>query len=168
MIVVDKSCELTKDLEIRFSSLVHDLGKGTTPLEILPHHYGHEDRGEKLVVEFGSRIGVPKSWIKCGKVSAKWHMKGGKFNEMTPKKQVEFIEKVGDTLLGLDGMKIVVMCDKYRNGKYPEDIVFDKIGKECIKEINGRYIMEKYDLKEGIRIKEKLHQERINYIKNKV
>lgn len=168
MIVVDTSCKLTQRLETRFSCLVHDLGKGTTPREMLPHHYGHEDRGERLVVTFGNRIGTPKSWIKCGKIAAKEHMKGGKFNEMSPKKQLEFIEKVDKSLLGLDGMKTVVMCDKYRDGKYPESVVFNIIGKECLETINGKYIIEKYHIKDGIQIKSKLHEERINWIKNKL
>jgi len=167
MIAVDVACKLTKSLEIRFSSLVHDLGKSNTPLEILPHHYGHEQRGEKLVVEFGNRIGVPKSWIKCGRIAAKEHMRGGRFNVMTPKKQVEFIENVGKSLLGLSGMEIVVMADKYRNGVYPQDIYFKQIGENCLKEINGDYIINKYNIREGTKIKEKLHEERINWIKNK-
>lgn len=165
MIVVDTCCKLTKELQVRFSALVHDLGKGTTPKEILPHHYGHEDRGEKLVVSFSNRIGAPKIWKKCGKVSAKEHMKGGKFNEMTPKKQVDFIEKVSKSPLGLDGMKIVVMCDKYRNGKYPTDIQFDKIGEKCLLEVNGEKIIQKYGIKEGIEFKQKLREERIRWIR---
>lgn len=165
MIAVDASTKLTDDLAIRFSCLVHDLGKGTTPVEILPHHYGHEERGEKLVTVLGNRIGVPKKWIKCGKIAAKEHMKAGRFEEMTPKKQVELIEKLAKSELGLEGMKIVVLCDKYRNGIYPDNIQFDQIGKRCIQEITGSMIKEKYQLKEGKKIKEKLQEERINWIK---
>lgn len=165
MIVVDASTKLTQKLEVRYSCLVHDLGKGTTPKEILPHHYGHEERGEKLVEKMGSRLKVPKLWTSCGKISTKEHMKGGRFTEMTPKKQVDFIERVEKSRLGLEGMKIVVMCDKYRNGSYPEDISFDSIGRKCIQTIDGKYIMEKYHLKEGIELNKKLHEERINWIK---
>ena len=85
---------------------------------------------------------------------------------MTPKKKVDFIEKVSKSRLGLEGMKIVVMCDKSRNGEFPKDIDFDKIGKECIEKINGRYIMEKYHISEGIELNKKMHEERIKWIKN--
>lgn len=78
MLAVDNSCQLTQSLEVRFSCLVHDLGKGTTPKEILPHHYGHEERGEKLVQKLGSRLGIPRRWEKCGKIAAKEHMRGRK------------------------------------------------------------------------------------------
>ena len=40
MIVVDKSAILTDNVETRFSALVHDIGKGITPKEMLPHHDG--------------------------------------------------------------------------------------------------------------------------------
>lgn len=165
MQVVDYSTMLTQELQIRYSCLVHDLGKGTTPKEILPHHYGHEQRGEELVGEMGRRLKVPNLWTLCGKVTAKEHMKGGKFHEMKPKKQVDFIEKVAKSRLGLEGMKIVVMCDRCRNGEFPQDVDFDKIGRKCLEEINGEYVMKKYNLKEGIELNKKIHEERINWLK---
>lgn len=167
MMVVDNSCKLTDKLEIRYSCLVHDLGKGKTPFDMLPHHYGHEERGIKQVENLSNRLKVPNLWKKCGKVSAKEHMRGGKFNLMTAKKQVDFIERVFKSPLGLDGMKIVVMCDRNRNGKFPDDIVFDALGKECVYNINGRYVMEKHNLREGKLLKQKLHEERIKWIKNR-
>ena len=168
MMVLDNSAKLTQNLEIRYSCLVHDLGKGTTPIEILPHHYGHEERGEKLVEQMGRRLKIPKNWTKSGKIAAKEHMKAGKFHEMTPKKQVSFIEKVSKSKLGLDGMKIVAICDKNRKGEFQQDINFDVIGKECIEKINGNYIMDKYHLKQGLELQRKLHEERVNWIKNRV
>lgn len=166
MIVVDKSAIFTDNVEIRFSALVHDLGKGITPKEMLPHHYGHDKNGVKLVENLGNRLKIPNSWIKYGKVSAKEHMLGGIFNRMTPKKQVDFITRVNKSLLGLDGLKIVVICDRWRNEDVPTDVNFDEIGKECISKINGRYIEEKYKIKNREQIGELLRKERIEWIKN--
>lgn len=56
MIVVDKSVELTDDVAIRFACLVHDLGKGVTPKEMYPHHYGHDEKGVELVGNLANRI----------------------------------------------------------------------------------------------------------------
>lgn len=165
MVVVDKSAILTDNEEIRFSALVHDLGKGITPKEMLPHHYGHDKNGVKLVENLGNRLKIPNSWIKCGKVSAKEHMLGGIFNRMTPKKQVDFITRVNKSLLGLDGLRIVVICDRWRNEDEPTDVNFHKIGKECISKINGRYIEEKYKIKDREKVGELLRQERIKWIK---
>lgn len=170
MVVVDKSVELTTDLAIRFSCLVHDLGKGVTPKEILPHHYGHDEKGMELVQKFGNRIGVPNSWIKCGKTSSKWHMKAGIFNQMTPKKQIELIENVGKSMLGLEGLRIVVACDKNRGKENLQstfnNILFAKIGKECLEKINGNTVKEKYPYLVGKDLGEKLHEERVKWIKS--
>lgn len=168
MIVVDKATELTEDLSIRFSALVHDLGKGITPKEMLPHHYGHDKNGVALVEKFGRRLKIPNSWIKCGKVSAKEHMLGGIFNKMTPKKQVDFIERVSKSKLGLDGMKIVVLCDRWREEEIPKDINFDIIGKEVLSKINGDYIEQKYNIKNAKEVGALLRKERIEWIKKNV
>lgn len=44
MEIVDLVADMTDDVAVRFAALVHDLGKGVTPKEMLPHHYGHEKR----------------------------------------------------------------------------------------------------------------------------
>lgn len=165
IITVDTISKYTKNLEIRFSGLVHDLGKGTTPKQMYPHHYGHDERGVELVSKLGKRIGVPKSWIKCGKAACKYHMKGGIFYKMTPAKKVKFIEEVSKTYLGLDGMQLVVNADKNRKSYEDKDIEFAKIGKEMLEKIDGKYIEDKYKIKPGILLGEKLHQERTNWMK---
>jgi len=172
MLVLDMASQLTKSmkedrkLEIRFSALVHDLGKGLTPRKEYPHHYGHEIKGVDLVNSLGNCIKVPTRWIKCGKVACREHMRGGIFNKMNPSKKVEFIERVNKSILGLDGLQIVVISDKTSGGRdyNINEINFEKIGKQCIKEIDGKYIQNKYNLESGIKIKNKLHEERIKWI----
>ena len=176
MMVLDKSAELTEEypinrkLEIRFSALVHDLGKGTTPKEQYPHHYGHEERGIKLVEQLCHRVKAPNAWMKCGKTACREHMRGGIFYKMKQAKKVEFIERVSKSILGLDGLQIVVISDKTSGGRnYKQDeINFETLGNECLNKINGEYIKKKYGLKPGIQFGNKLHEERIKYMKNRV
>ena len=47
-----------------------------------------------------------------------------------------------------------------------DTIDFETIGNECLNKINGKYIQKKYGLKPGIQLGNKLHEERIIYIKN--
>ena len=175
-LVLDMAAYLTKDfeyerkLEIRFSALVHDLGKGLTPKEQYPHHYGHEISGVDLVVKFGNNIKAPNNWIKCGKTACREHMRGGIFNKMKPSTKVDFIERVDKSLLGLDGLQIIVICDKTSGGRESNknDISFEDIGRRCLNEIDGKYIQNKYGLKPGIGFGEKLHQERIKWMKEEI
>lgn len=169
MIVLDNSAKLTDNLEIRYASLVHDLGKGLTPKEILPHHYGHDERGVEPERKLSNRIGVPTSWKKAGITSCKEHMRGGIFSQMTPEKQVSFIERVEKSVLGLHGLQIVVYCDKNRTGTSSEEkrkkCTFEQIGQELLTKIDGEYIKEKYKNIQGQEFGEKLYQERVRWMK---
>ena len=44
MMVLDMAARLNTNLAVRFACLGHDLGKGTTPADVLPRHLGHEQR----------------------------------------------------------------------------------------------------------------------------
>lgn len=165
MIVLDEICKNTKDLKIRFAGLVHDLGKGITPKQEYPHHYGHDIKGANVVKQFGKNLKMPKAWIKCGVISATEHMRGGIFFKMKPAKQVQFIERVEKSELGLDGLQLVVNADK---GTREEVDNFADLGKKLLQEINGEYIIKKYGKLDGLEIKQKLYEERINKIKEMV
>ncbi len=49
MMVLDMSARLAAPLTVRFACLGHDLGKGTTPADVLPRHIGHEERSARLL-----------------------------------------------------------------------------------------------------------------------
>lgn len=67
MLALDNSVRLTKRDDIRFCTLVHDLGKGRTPKEMYPHHYGHEKAGVEPLKSLCKRIGVSNAWYKMRK-----------------------------------------------------------------------------------------------------
>ncbi len=161
MEVVDRASKVSANLEIRFAALVHDLGKGVTPKEMYPHHYGHDQKGVEVVAKFSNRLGVPNSWRKCGKTSAKEHMLGGFFWQMSAAKQVDFLDRVNKSILGLEGLQIVVNADK----KNYEEERFAELKKPILEEIDGNYIKQKYDIEEGLELKEKLRLERIKKMK---
>lgn len=169
MLAVDNSAKLTKDLVIRYCTLVHDLGKGTTPKEIYPHHYGHEERGVPLVKNLSNRIKVPTIWKKAGITACKEHMRGGIFMKMTPEKKVSFIERVSKSPLGIEGLQIVVYCDRNRIGiidsEEEKQCTFVNIGKKILTEINGKYVKERYNVKEGIELGKKIHEERVKIMR---
>lgn len=62
MLSLDQICMQTKESKLRFATLVHDLGKATTPSEHLPGHPGHEERGAKLVESLCERLRVPNEF----------------------------------------------------------------------------------------------------------
>ena len=85
---------------------------------------------------------------------------------MKPAKKVDFLEKVHKSALGLRRMQAVVIADKLRNDEI-EVIDFASLGEQMLAEITGKDITSQYGLTEGIKLKEKLREERIKWIKNK-
>ncbi|MBK5965618.1 multifunctional CCA tRNA nucleotidyl transferase/2'3'-cyclic phosphodiesterase/2'nucleotidase/phosphatase [Thiocystis minor] len=73
MLVLDMAARLSTDLEIRFAALCHDLGKGTTPPDILPSHRGHEARGAALVDALCDRFKIPNRCRELARITARDH-----------------------------------------------------------------------------------------------
>ena len=75
MQIVDVVARKTRTIEARFAALVHDIGKGQTPEEMLPHHYGHEQRGLLVLDAWNQRMTLPKSWLMAAHFVIKEHMR---------------------------------------------------------------------------------------------
>ena len=73
MMVLDMAAQLDAPLPVRFACLMHDLGKGTTPADILPKHIGHELRSAKLSRIVCERLRVPVECRELADVVAMEH-----------------------------------------------------------------------------------------------
>ena len=92
---------------IRFAALMHDIGKGTTPKEMLPHHYLHEKRGLEVLKQMNKRMTLPTEWKKIAAFVIREHMRSPR---------LEKAGKIVDLLLRLNGLKIRAkdFCDIIR------------------------------------------------------
>jgi tRNA nucleotidyltransferase (CCA-adding enzyme) len=52
---------------------MHDLGKGSTPTDVLPRHIGHEGRSVKLLQKVCERLRVPTEGKELAEVVAREH-----------------------------------------------------------------------------------------------
>ena len=73
MMVLDMAARLGASLEVRYACLCHDLGKGTTPPEVLPQHIGHEQRSVDLSRKVGARFKVGTSCREFAELVAREH-----------------------------------------------------------------------------------------------
>lgn len=165
MLALDRCSRLTSDIKIRFAVLVHDLGKGVTPTEEYPHHINHDINGVQEVVNLSNRLKLPNDWSDYGKVAAREHMRAGIFNRMTLNKQVDFIERISKTKIGLRGMEIVVEADRNCRGDLHDKVEFAMIGERLINEVNGNLVKAQFGLNDGIKIKDKIHEQRVRKYK---
>lgn len=72
------------ELPVRFAVLVHDLGKGITPEDILPSHRGHESAGLPLVQEVCNRLRVPNPIRSLALGVCEYHLHSHKAFELRP------------------------------------------------------------------------------------
>ena len=94
MMVIDYAAQQNFSLPIRFAALMHDLGKGTTPPDILPKHIGHEQRSVNLLKEVCKRLRVPNDCKELGVMVAKFHGKLHQALQMRPATLVEFLQEL--------------------------------------------------------------------------
>ena len=73
MMAIDYAAVKNYSLLVRFATLTHDLGKGTTPPEEWPRHIGHEQRSIELVKGLCERIRVPKDERSLALLVAQFH-----------------------------------------------------------------------------------------------
>lgn len=75
-------------------AMTHDAGKLTTPLGMLPHHYGHELRGEKMAGIWAAQLGLGREYVAAGKICARHHMRAGRYLGMRPGKQYKLLSLI--------------------------------------------------------------------------
>ena len=73
MLVLQAAVALDAPLPVRWACLMHDLGKGTTPKDILPRHIGHEQRSVALAAAVARRLRVPTECAELAAVVAAEH-----------------------------------------------------------------------------------------------
>jgi tRNA nucleotidyltransferase (CCA-adding enzyme) len=73
MMVVDDAARHGYALEVRFAALTHDLGKGSTPKDVLPRHTGHELRSVELVETLTQRLRATGECRDLALLAARYH-----------------------------------------------------------------------------------------------
>jgi tRNA nucleotidyltransferase (CCA-adding enzyme) len=107
MMVLDMAARLDAPLPVRFACLMHDLGKGTTPADILPRHIGHELRSAKLSKAVCERLRVP---IECRELADVVAMEHGNIH-----RSAEF----GAAAL----VRLLERCDAFRKPRRFADVL---------------------------------------------
>jgi tRNA nucleotidyltransferase (CCA-adding enzyme) len=93
MLVMDMSARLNVPLPVRVACLMHDLGKGTTPADVLPRHIGHEGRSVKLLQKVCERLRVPTDCKELAEVVAREHGNIHRSAELGPEALMRLLER---------------------------------------------------------------------------
>ena len=117
MMVLDDTALHDYALEVRFAALMHDLGKGNTPKNILPRHIGHEARSVDLLRGLCERMRIPTECRDLGLLVARYHGDVHRARELRP-----------DTIV-----RLFQSCDAWRK---PER--FKQVLQACAADARGR------------------------------
>ncbi len=135
MMALDYAAKQNFSLPIRYAVLMHDLGKGTTPKEMLPRHIGHDARSASLVKIVSKRLRAPNNCTELAYIVAKFHIKAH-----------QVIMMKAPTLL-----KFLIDLDAIRQ---PER--FEAFLKACEADSRGRLGLENLALPEAILMRKAL------------
>jgi len=91
---LNQSTRLSDDPIIRFAVLVHDLGKATTPKDKLPSHYGHEERGAKIIDKLCKRYRIPNKYRELAVNVSRFHLDCHRIQEMKPETVLKKLEQL--------------------------------------------------------------------------
>jgi len=85
------AAEISTSEPVRFAVLTHDLGKGTTPSDLLPRHHGHEQRSVELLERLCARLPVPNKYRELAVLVARHHGVVHKAAELRPQTVLKLI-----------------------------------------------------------------------------
>ena len=114
---LNQSVQLSSDPIVRFSVLVHDLGKATTPKEQLPNHDGHETRGINIIGSFCERYKIPNKYHDLAACVSEFHIDCHQIQEMEPKEILERLEKLDAFRRPERFKKFLIACESDSRGR---------------------------------------------------
>jgi tRNA nucleotidyltransferase (CCA-adding enzyme) len=117
-LVCDQAARLAPgDTVVGLAALLHDLGKGLTPAEVLPRHIGHEHAGLPLVAAVCERLKVPGEHAAAARHACRYHLDVHRALQLEPKTVLALIE-------GIDGFRrperlrtLLLACEADHRGR---------------------------------------------------
>ncbi len=94
LMCLDAAEKISDDPLVRFAVLVHDLGKGETPDDILPSHHGHEIGGLDPIVGLCERLKVPVNYRQFALMVCRHHLEVHRIAKMKPGKVLKILENI--------------------------------------------------------------------------
>jgi tRNA nucleotidyltransferase (CCA-adding enzyme) len=132
LLVIDAAASMQTSLAARWAALLHDLGKGTTPSDVLPAHIGHEQRSVALARTVCERLKVPNDCRDLALMAARDHGNIHRAAELRASTMVELFERC-DALRKPDRFaELLQACEADHRGRlgladrpYPQAAIWD-------------------------------------------
>lgn len=91
--VLRQCAEHDQPLNVRWASLLHDVGKGLTPEAEWPRHIAHEHKGLRLIEAINARCKAPRECAELAMLVGEFHTHGHRALELRPSTLLELLQR---------------------------------------------------------------------------
>lgn len=163
LMALEVATTLSDDPIIRFSALVHDLGKGLTPMPVWPRHHGHEEKGVAVIESLCSRLRIPNDYRTLAVNVSRFHLNIHRLVELRANTIVTLLERSDAFRRPQLFYNLLIACQADAQGRgatidYPQAKLWGYVLTECAKVNPNDLLTQGY---KGIEIKEAIHQRRV-------
>jgi tRNA nucleotidyltransferase (CCA-adding enzyme) len=115
--VLEQAAIHAQPLTVRWACLLHDLGKGLTPVDKLPQHIAHEHRGLQLIKAVNERFKVPRDCQELALLVGEYHTHGHRALELRPSTLLELLQRFDVYRRPQRFEEFVVACEMDARGR---------------------------------------------------
>ena len=156
--MVDAVARETEEIKTRFAALVHDLGKGLTSQEMLPHHYGNERTGLDVLAAWNRRMTLPHDWMKAATFVIREHMRAPRLTRLG--KIADLLLDIGASGLSIAEFNVIIRAD---HGSLPDYLARGSEYLAAMRTVTGRSAPPELS---GAEVGRWLREQRVRILKN--
>lgn len=165
---LQEAVTLSTDAKVRFAALVHDLGKGVTPITSWPKQHEHEKNGVALIEKLCLRLRIPNDYREFAILVCTYHLSIHRLLELKPTTVVNVLEKTDAFRRPERFFDLLVVCEADAKGcgrtvNYQQRRLWQAIYQQC-SQIGAQALIEKGY--QGVAIKAALHDARVLVVKH--
>lgn len=149
MMSLKAACEFSESISVRFAALIHDLGKGLTPISEWPKHHGHEKKGLAPIKALCSRLKAPNEVRTLSLLAGEFHTHVHRAFELKPATLLKVI-KSSDAFRNNERFRqLLLVCEADAKGR---------TGFEANKYPQRQYFLDAFDAAKAVEVSELIDQ----------
>lgn len=167
--VLRQCAEHDQPLNVRWASLLHDVGKGLTPEDEWPRHIAHEHKGLPLIQAINERCKAPRDCAELALLVGEYHTHGHRALELRPSTLLELLQRFDVFRRPQRFAEFVAACEMDARGRlgleqrdYPQ-AVYLLGAAEAARQVPVKPLLEKGF--KGAELGEELNRERLQALK---